>query len=813
MTTQTIPTIEHAGQLEDLQEIPAYLAPSHQPAPPSGKTSCSFCGVGDAGHVERTEERSEGDTPVVTVREAVKGLLPSHGCVKLRHSMMRQRAAYPIHTAPSARDPDTGQRVVLSYEESIRRLADLLLKHRGTFGRTLIYASGQLDYFTIFALQEVFRLLGVRNLTGNAEHCLNAGAVHNEILTGQEGPFLTLDQATTGPGRFYLFNGWNGMITHPPAFRAVTTRPDFDGFLIEVAVTESAKQVAKQLGKERVLLIRPRGDPHLALAVAHTLLERHPHALDDRFIQRFADSDSFTRFVELARNPLYAPENVAPRIAAEPGYAERIEQGIHLIAAKLADPGLVPINIPSVGLSQTSGVTAHCLWGNVLALVGKYGLSADGTPAGGTMRIPGQINAETEVQGLSRKYFMGRIPMDDASDAAARMGLPASAYDAVITDPPRAALDYSEPSPDMDELFLCLGTQFEANMMGRQRWLTKLKHPRTTLVVIDPIPDPFSEAHAALIVPSPPHPATTKLYQNGEWRLLLSLPQKRAAKETRSDATILYDVMAEISRRIADDAGLAAAHPDLRSHSESGYLAARFEDPGLPRFDGEVSRVVLWDRIQSYMSGGKAPLYCRPEHDDGRPIAWQELLDRGSIIYGGVGTTRFRLDYDDASCVPFRDIYRTPRRFHFFVPTTSDLVLPEGLLLNSGRSSLSDSRDRISFATVTFNSGKATPIVGMPEEHAVHLSPALAARFGVKDGDRLRLWGRDTGDAIEVPAVVTDRVKGENLYMSFHKSRAQMERGVYINDVSSHIGRCAYSGQTTVKASAVILERIEAQPS
>src|SRR5262249_20596754 len=158
--------------------------------------------------------------------------------------------------------------------------------------------------------------------------------------------------------------------------------------------TESAKALAKQLGKERVLLIRPRADPHLALAVAHEILERHPGAVHRTFIERFADTESFQRFATLAGSPQFEPGRVAERIAPEPEYVERLHLGILGIAARLADPERIPINIPSVGLSQTSGVVAHCLWGNVMAMVGKYGLLADGSPAGGTLRIPGQINAE-----------------------------------------------------------------------------------------------------------------------------------------------------------------------------------------------------------------------------------------------------------------------------------------------------------------------------------------------------------------------------------------------------------------------------------
>ena len=128
---------------------------------------------------------------------------------------------------------------------------------------------------------------------------------------------------------------------------------------------------------------------------------------------------------------------MAERIAPEPhGIKERIQKAIRMLAIKLADPDTVPIAIPSVGLSQTSGIVAHCLWGNVLGMLGKYGLKPDGTPAGGVLRVPGQINAESEVQALSRKYFTGRIPMDRADDAARRMDLPDDAYQRAVEDMP-----------------------------------------------------------------------------------------------------------------------------------------------------------------------------------------------------------------------------------------------------------------------------------------------------------------------------------------------------------------------------------------
>lgn len=879
--TENLPTLPHAGVLEDWVETPPFLL--RESAPRSADRahySCSFCGLGDSGHVEERVVPGAGDEPasaegigllhmqregqpvaleallqkgrlrvstripiaepggvlsgelkidgnsrMILAREAgreedaqgrltsqvfslysrtarTRGVIlrepaPTGGCVKLKLSMGSQSPVFPIHSAPS-RLEGRGRRRSISYPEAIGSFAELLLAHRPPRGRTLLYACGQVDYFTIFSFQEVFRLLGVRNLTGNAEHCLNAGAVHNEVLTGQEGPFLTVEQSLKGPNRFFLLNGWNGLITHPPAFYEILKRPDADVYLVEVAVTESAKMVAAKLGPDRVLLVRSGSDPHLALAVSHEILERHPQAVDGRFIERYSDRSSFEAYAKLARSPEFAPEHVARRIAPEAAYEDRLLRGIRDIASRLARPEIVPINIPSVGLSQTKGIVAHCLWGSLLAMLGKYGLRPDSTPAGGTLRIPGQINAETEVQGLSRRGFMGRIPMtpEGAVDAARRMGLPDDAYDAALRDTPRAALDYSDPA-EIPELIVCFGTQFESNMMERSRWVRKLDDPRCTLVVVDPIPDPFTLERAALVFPSPPHAAATKLYQNGEWRLTLSIPRKRALPQMRTDATIVYDAMAGISRRLRDD---PAAAPDLVPYS--GYLRARFED-GLPRVDGEVHRPALWDRILDYMRGGIGPLYCSPEG-----ITWEDLLEKGSIVYGGVGTTRYRLDYDDPHSAPFGDVYRRPRQFTFFTPTAKDLDLPEGIILNSGRSTLTDDKARIRFATSTFNSGKATPAVDMPAENPLYLSLPLAARLGLVEGDRARVTNPETGESMILPVTPTDRVKGEAAYISFHKCRAEIEQGRYLNALTSHAGRCPYTSQTNVKATRVLIERV-----
>lgn len=275
--------------------------------------------------------------------------VPTPGCMKLQLSLGRQRPAFPIHTAPSILEGPSAGRRNIAYREAIARFADLLLAHRRGRGRTLIYACGQIDYFAIFAIQEVFRLLGVRNLTGNAEHCLNAGAVHNEILTGQEGPFVTVAQALEGRDRFYLFNGWNGFITHPPVFRALLKREELDAYLIEVMETESARALAHRLGPDRVLLIRPRTDPHLALAVAHEILHQYPGAVDHRFVSHFSTQESFKTFSALAACERFDPIRVAARIAPEPELAVRIVKGIRRIAFKVASPLSCPSTYPRWG--------------------------------------------------------------------------------------------------------------------------------------------------------------------------------------------------------------------------------------------------------------------------------------------------------------------------------------------------------------------------------------------------------------------------------------------------------------------------------
>ena len=146
-----LPTLLHAGFLPDLKETPRFVVPGHEAGRPTvGGYSCAYCGVGDGGELVTESVGDGGPAAIAVARTAIRRTRPTQGCIKLRHSLMRQRTVFPIHVAPSERRIDGGRRS-LSHEEGIARLADLLLAHRPPRARTLIYACGQIDYFTIFA--------------------------------------------------------------------------------------------------------------------------------------------------------------------------------------------------------------------------------------------------------------------------------------------------------------------------------------------------------------------------------------------------------------------------------------------------------------------------------------------------------------------------------------------------------------------------------------------------------------------------------------------------------------------------------------
>ena len=891
----SLPTIEHAGYLEPLDELPAHLfADGNVTQAHNGQFACHFCGLGTSSRIPIRPHQPPGnghpiggvflfhhegkkqrlpallhgaylqlltEEPLVSPGDVLEGelqtddglqplhirafdvllepdgstlaqrflvhpgdleqdlprplkLVPTAGCSKFSRALGERSSLFPLHLRPSVLDI-TGRRVPLFYAEAQERFADLVLEHRPPRARTLLYASGQIDYFAVFAFQEVFRLLGVRNMTSNAEHGYLSGGVYKEFVAGHPGPFITFQQALTPEKPLFLLSGWNGKTTHPPIFEGLMQHPELDVYLIDVMVTETARAVAARLGPERVLIIRSGGDSHLALAIAHEILSKYPGALESQFLTHFTEAGSFEHFLALASSDEFESLTVAARLAPEFKYRERILAGICNIAAKLVNQQTVPVHIPSMGFSQTHGVVPHCLWANILAMLGKFGLKPGGKMAGGVLQLPGQSNHETHLQSLSPQHFMGRIPVDQAgaAEAAQRMGLPKDAYDKTLRVTARSALDFSEPD-SRKELFIFFGGQFASNMMNRPRWLRKLTAQQTQFIVIDPAPDDFALKHAALILPTPPHVASTKLFQSGEWRLSLSLPRRRPSSQTRSDTTIVYDLMASIAGVLRNKRSLGVQHPDLMQLMASGYMQERFEAEGLPRFEGEVSRALLWERIQKYFSGelgNGLPLYCRPEDSDGTAITWNDLMEKGHLLHGGIGENRQILDYTQPENAPFQDLYRQAVPYRFFTPTEADLEIPRGLILSTGRSSLQeDEPDKDKYEP--FNFDKLVSPDHLPASNPLFVSFMLAERYSLSLGDKVWVTNRETRHSEVLKVIPTSRLKGETIYLRIHKNREELERGRHVNLLTSHRIRCPYTGQSGHKLTRVELQKIEDSP-
>ena len=98
----------------------------------------------------------------------------------------------------------------------------------------------------------------------------------------------------------------------------------------------------------------------------------------------------------------------------------------------------------------------------------------------------------------------------------------------------------------------------------------------------------------------------------------------------------------------------------------------------------------------------------------------------------------------------------------------------------------------------------------MPDENPLCVSPLLAERFDLRTGNYARVTNVETGETLILPVEVTDRVKGAAAYVSFHKCRAELEQGGYVNTLTSHTGRCPYTAQTNFKSTSVSIEPVEA---
>jgi len=796
--TENLPVLAHPELLPLRQSPPPWAFPEHaqQNALSTGQQACHYCGLGDS-------------------LQADLRVSPTQGCEKLQMSRKQSILPFGMHLQPSILDI-TGQRVSLSYSAALERLALLLLDHRPAQAQTLIYTSGQVDYFALFAMHEVFRLLGVRSIASNAEHGYWSGALYQEFLTGQARPFIQYDQAVNGPNRLFLLSGWNGLVSHPPLFEALMQQePDL--YLIEVMVTETAKKIMSELGPERVLFIRPGSDSLLALCLAHEILTHYPQAIDHAFVKHFADAASFENYLAFARQERFHPEQIVPLIASEYAHREKLLRAVRHLASHLASPDTVPVHIPSLGLSQTAGIVPHCLWANLLACLGKFGLNPQGELLGGVLQVPGQSNEESVIQMLSSTHFPGRIPFDQAGaeDAARRVNLPPDVYDRALACNPRSALDFSEPQPRR-ELFLFFGTRFERMMMNSTRWQRKLLDPLVQFVVIDPFPDAFSLKHAALVIPTAPPSAAFRLSQSGEWRLNLSWPRHQSPAQMRSDVTLIYDTITMVMRLLQRDTALGLRHPDLSRLMQSGYLQNRFAPPEmggrLMRQEGEVNRAQLWDRIQAYWTGqtGQNTLFCRPENKEGKLVSWLELLEQGSLIHGGVGSTLYRLDPQNAD-LPFASVKGERRRFEFFLPQEHEIQPSSGIVLITGRSHLSEQEVDLRWRQDAFNSCKTSPTAHRPQETLAHISLGLAERLDLKPYDRVWLTNRDTRESLVVKVIPSKRVNGENIYLSIHPTWEDEQKQRSLNQLTSHLGRCQYTGQTALKLTRVTIEKLESE--
>lgn len=730
---------------------------------------------------------------------------PEHSMMRLRVAMGEQRSLYPLQLAPSVLDL-TGRRLPLRYDEAIERLADLVLAHRPPYGRTLVYMDGNCDTFAQFALQEVGRLLGVRNLYGSSAWGGRAVAEAALLQQGNTAPMLTADQAFSGSRRLYLLSGWNGLVTHPALFERLLQRDDLDAWLIDTVVSESAKVLADRLGPDRVVLLKPGAEPYLVLALAHEIFHRWPEALNTDFIHSQADTGSFDEFAALARADIFAPDAVAELLVPEPDYAPRLRAALSSIAAALVHSDSVPVHLPGSGLTQSSGVVGVALWQNLLAMLGKWGF--DGPQLrGGVLRSFESQSEGAQMLGLDPDHFFGCLSMDKAGaqEAARRMGLPPQTYLPLlqerahpIQELPLVAQGHQASA--QRELIICIGNGMESRLMrDNALWLQKLRQNEVTLVLIDAQPGPLCLQHAALILPPTLPVAAHRALINGEGRLIQSFPRRQAPPETRTEATVLYDLMAEVSRFLREEPEAMQGHRDLASLAESGYLQARFEPPEwgwggqLPRMAGEVSRPRLWERLQQYLGphsdGGPelAPLFCRFDNARGEALSWSESLE-------GAFSRPAALE----------DLHRQPGRFRFFVPDvdasrhTDDLAIPAGPLLNFGSAMPAASYGEVRYSIASSTDALPLDHAQLPRQRHLFISAALAVRLQLAGGDAVRLQAESapeqrTAAALHESLQIATEIKGEMVYLHHYPSRDELANRIDFPWLRFEAPVCPYS--------------------
>ena len=71
----------------------------------------------------------------------------------------------------------------------------------------------------------------------------------------------------------------------------------------------------------------------------------------------------------------------------------------------------------------------------------------------------------------------------------------------------------------------------------------------------------------------------------------------------------------------------------------------------------------------------------------------------------------------------------------------------------------------------------------MPYESPSPISPMAAEAFDLETGNGAEVAGRESGGSVILSIMATNRVKGQTLYTSFHKSRSKMEHDIFVHIV------------------------------
>ena len=644
--------------------------------------------------------------------------------------------------SPSVLDV-TGRRVAITPEEATNRLADLLLAHRPPYGRTLVYADGDLDLFDHFTLQETGRLLGIRNMYGSSTWGAEALAAGQQLL--HHNVSHTLEEVLALQNPLYLFNGWNGLVHQPVAFERLAQHPTAHIWVIDNMVHESAKYLLAQHPRCEFLLIRPGSEGLLALCIARCLFEEH------KIGPREVLENNFVDYQTLANSSIFGLDSMVAELVQTAEHADRLKEQIQLLARQLASPDYQAAHIPGNGLYQSGGTQAYCLWHNVLHLVNKrYEWHSFETR-----------NEGLQIAHFGPRRFFGNIPMDreGCQQAARRMGLPEDTYLPLLKENVRPIQELlTSNSGSQRELILCIGHGLEARWIrDHERWYQKIKDADAVLVVLDSMPGPFMREHAALCLPLSPEISQYQLRQEGTRHLYHDLPKKAAPAHTRSTTTWLYDTLQKMGQAVATSSHVQKGHPDLAPLGS--YMNTRFSETVLPRSEGEVCRKQLWQRIQHYMQH-KGPY----QHN------WEDILEQPHIT----------LSAPD------------PAPFHYFVPQQKDFLQPRDVVLNIGSSIPEASFKQVHYAIKASTVGHAYRHGHMPKHRKLFISPALAKHYALTTGDAVQL-SQESAPPINCAVRVSQDLVGNTVYFSHYLSQEELQWNQTMPWMRFRVDVCPYS--------------------